>query len=282
VIDGATCNATQQAGCEATPATLTVGNGPFAVGVNPTTDSIYVTDNGAVSIGTIHVIQATSPGDTVSVIDGATCNASLQSGCDQVPGTVKVGDGPLGIGVDPTTNSIYVANTGAEGGAISALGHTVSLIDGATCNGTDQAGCGVAAATVTVGVAPFGIAVDQSTNEIYVANNNGGDSSASLSVINGASCDTAETSGCATRPPERPFSGYAPHGIALDPTNHVLYTANFYGANVSAIDLASTNGFRSAPLFEVGSSPQDVAVDPSNHTVYVSSSLDGTVSMVAE
>ena len=72
-------------------------------------------------------------------------------------------------------DSIYVANTGPEGGAVSALGHTVSLIDGATCDGTDQAGCGGAAATVTVGVAPFGIAVDQSTNEIYVANNNGGD-----------------------------------------------------------------------------------------------------------
>jgi YVTN family beta-propeller protein len=282
VIDGATCNATQQTGCAVTPASITVGNGPFAIGVNPTTDSIYVTDNGAVSIGTIHAIDPTSLGDTVSVIDGATCNASLQSGCDQVPGTVKVGAGPLGIGVDPTTNSIYVANTGPEGGADSALGHTVSLIDGATCNGTDQTGCGGATATVAVGVAPFGIAVDQSTNEIYVSNNNGGDSSASLSVINGASCDTAETSGCATRPPERAFSGYAPHGIALDPTNHVLYTANFYGANVSAIDLTSTNGSRSAPLFGVGSSPQDLAVDPSNHTVYVSSSLDGTVSMVAE
>ena len=74
------------------------------------------------------------------MINGATCNATLQSGCDQVPGTVKVGAGPLGIGVDPTTNSIYVANTGAEGGAYSGLGHTVSLIDGATCNGTDQSG----------------------------------------------------------------------------------------------------------------------------------------------
>ena len=91
-----------------------------------------------------------------------------------------------------------------------------------------------------------------------------------------------ETSGCDARPSVRPLSGYAPHGIALDPTNHVLYTANFYGANVSAIDLASTNGSRSAPLFAVGSSPQDLAVDPSNHTVYVSNSLDGTVSMLAE
>ena len=61
-------------------------------------------------------------------------------------------------------------------------------------------------------------------------------------MINGASCDAADTSGCATRPPKVPGPGYAPNGIALDPTNHVLYTANFYGASVSAIDVASAGG----------------------------------------
>ena len=99
-----------------------------------------------------------------------------------------------------------------------------------------------AAATVTVGVAPFGIAVDQSTNKIYVANNNGGDTSASLSVINGASCDTRQDVGLCRTATGTTGPGYAPNGIALDPTNHVLYTANFYGANVSAIDVASTKG----------------------------------------
>jgi YVTN family beta-propeller protein len=274
VINGATCNATDQAGCAGTPAMLTVGNGPFAIGIDSTTDSVYVTDAGTYS-GT------KGNGDTVSVIDGATCNATVQSGCGQTAGTVTVGVVPLGIDVNPTTNSIYVANTGPLHAPDSAFGHTVSLIDGATCNGSHQAGCGQAAATVTVGVAPFGVAVDQSTNKIYVANNTGGGTPASLSVINGASCDAAKTSGCAAGPPELPFPGFAPNGIALDPTNHVLYTANFLGANVSAIDLASTDGSRSAPLFAVGSSPESLAVDPANHTVYVSNSPDGTVSVVA-
>jgi DNA-binding beta-propeller fold protein YncE len=175
-----------------------------------------------------------------------------------------------------------VANTGPFGSTDSVLGHTVSLIDGATCDGTDQTGCGHPEATVTVGVAPFGVAIDQSTNKIYVANNTGGGTPASLSVINGASCDAADTSGCAARPREARGPGYAPNGIALDPTNHVLYTANFYGASVSAIDVASAGGSRSAPQFAVGSAPEDLAVDPANHTVYVSNSLDGTVSAVAE
>jgi YVTN family beta-propeller protein len=277
VINGATCNAKDQAGCGGTPPTVTVGNGPFAVGIDSTTDSIYVTNGGAMSNGT-----SSSVGDTVSVIDGATCNAAVQSGCDQTPATVAVGPGPAGIGVNQNTDSIYVADTGQFGGATSALGHTVSLIDGATCNATDQAGCGQATATVPVGVAPFGVAVDESTNKIYVADNTGGDTPASLSVINGASCDAAETSGCATRAPEMAGPGFAPNGIALDPTNHVLYTANFYGANVSAIDVGSAKGSHSAALFAVGSAPEDIAIDPANHTVYVSNSLDGTVSLMAD
>ena len=274
LIDGATCNAMDQAGCGGTPPTISVGNGPSAIGVNPTTDTIYVTNSGPFKG------PAASVGDTVSVIDGATCNATVQSGCGQTPGTVTVGAGPLGIGVNPTTDSIYVANSGQFGAADSALGHTVSLIDGATCNATNEAGCGRAAATVTVGVAPWGIAVDPSTNKIYVTNNTGGDTPATLSMINGASCDATETSGCAAAPSEIPGPGFAPNGIALDPSNHVLYTANFYGANVSAIDVAAATGSHSAPLFAVGSSPEDLAVDPANHTVYVSSSLDGTVSVV--
>jgi DNA-binding beta-propeller fold protein YncE len=117
---------------------------------------------------------------------------------------------------------------------------------------------------------------------IYVANINGGDGPPSLSEINGATCDAAETSGCAAHPPEVTVPGYAPNGIALNPTTHVLYTANFYGANVSAIDVASAKGSGSAPTFAVGSSPEDLAVDASNHTVYVSNSLDGTVSVVGQ
>jgi DNA-binding beta-propeller fold protein YncE len=272
VINGVTCNAEQLRGCTGIAATISVGDGPSAIGVNPTTDTIYVTDSGATG----------SVGDAVSVIDGSTCNAVVQSGCDQTPGTVTVGSGPLGIAVDPSTDSIYVANSGRFGAADSALGHTVSLIDGATCNATDQVGCGRAAATVIVGVAPWGIAVDQRTNKIYVANNTGGDTPASLSVINGATCDTTNTSGCAGRPSELTGPGFAPNGIALDPTTQVLYSANFYGANVSAIDVASAERSRRAAQFAVGSSPEDLAVDPENETVYVSNSLNGTISVVAE
>ncbi|MHB1962118.1 MAG: Ig-like domain repeat protein, partial [Acidimicrobiales bacterium] len=130
VIDGAT---------NAVSTTVTVGTGPFGVGVDPSTDTIYV---------------ANSSSGTVSVIDGATNTVST---------TVTVGTGPFGVGVDPSTDTIYVANESSN---------TVSVIDGAT---------NAVSTTVTVGSFPVGVGVDPSTDTIYVAN----ESSGSVSVIDG-------------------------------------------------------------------------------------------------
>ena len=80
-------------------ATVSVGDVPEGVGVNPTTDRVYV---------------ANKFDDTVSVIDGAS---------NTVIATVPVGDLPQGVAVNPTSNRIYVANT---------LDDTVSVIDGAS------------------------------------------------------------------------------------------------------------------------------------------------------
>ena len=136
-------------------------------------------------------------GDTVSVINGATCNAVEQSGCNQSPATITVGVGPLGIAVNPTTNTVYVTAVGKDFFTSGTdFGDTVSVINGASCDGTDTSGCGQSPAQVTVGPAPWGIAVDPATNSIFVANNDGGDGPASLSVIHGATCDGADTSGC--------------------------------------------------------------------------------------
>jgi DNA-binding beta-propeller fold protein YncE len=56
-------------------------------------------------------VYVTNVGDnTVSVIDGASCNAQVRSGCGQTPATVPVGSTPAGIGADPRNDTVYVAN----------------------------------------------------------------------------------------------------------------------------------------------------------------------------
>jgi YVTN family beta-propeller protein len=272
VINGATCNAGRHTGCGQTPPAVTVGASPFGIAVDQVTDSVYVTSLGANDLG-----------DTVSVIDGATCNGTHHSGCGQTAPTIKVGTGPFGIAVSQRTNTIYVANTGQLFAGV--FGHTVSVINGATCNGVQHTGCGQTPATVTVGPAPFGTAINQATDTIYVANNNGGDGPSTLSVINGATCDGTNTTGCGKTPPAIPGIGRAPNGIAFDHTTQTVYTANFFDATVSVVNVtpaATANHSKQPPRVAVGSTPAAVAVDTANHTIYVVNSFDGTVSILPE
>jgi YVTN family beta-propeller protein len=267
VIDTATCNAVVQSGCGQTPPEVTVDRQPFGIALDPVTDTVYVTELGS-----------NDEGDTVSVIDGATCNAEVPSGCGQTPPEVTVGSGPFDIAVNSTTDTVYVSNSGQL--LTTADGHTVSVINGTTCNAAQSSGCSQIPTTVMVGRAPFGIAVDDVTNTVYVVNNQGGGTDATLSTIDGAQCDATTTSGCVATPAIDLGPGRAPNGVALDPSTHTLYTANFYNATVSAINLRSPTTERAALRFAVGSAPQYVTIDPADHTVYVTNSLDGTVSVL--
>ena len=86
VVDARTCNARDVTGCGKPPPAIPVGSGPFGIGINDATHTIYVASSGS---------------NTVSVIDGRTCNAANTSRCGRTPPTVTVGDGPVGVAVDP-------------------------------------------------------------------------------------------------------------------------------------------------------------------------------------
>jgi hypothetical protein len=73
------------------------------------------------------------------VFDANTCNATVQSGCGQLPGDSS---GPNAAEVDPANNTLYTAN----------YDNTISAFDLSVCNAGDLAGC----ATDTPGtVTPF-------------------------------------------------------------------------------------------------------------------------------
>ena len=262
VIDGATCDGSTQSGC--TPvATLSVGSAPWGVAVDPITNTIYVANEGTAG--------------TVSVIDGATCDGTTfsSSGCTPVA-TVSVGSGPKGIGIDPTTNTIYVANNGSG---------TVSVIDGATCDGSTQSGCTpVATVSIVASSNPsnlWGVAVDATTNTIYVTNL----SASTVSVIDGATCDGTTQSSCT--PVATVSVGAEPTDVAVDPITNTIYVANYGSGTVSVIDGATCDGFTQSgctavpTTVSVGSSPRGVAVDPITNTIYVANEgTAGTVSVI--
>ncbi len=130
---------------------------------------------------TIYVTGETS--NDVSVIDGKTCNGRDQQGCIRKPFRTPAGLGARGIAVDEQTETVYVANTGAN---------TVSVIDAATCNGTVHSGCGRRAVTAPVGSSPRRIAVDEATNTIYVTNA----FSNTVTMLDGRTCSSRAHTGC--------------------------------------------------------------------------------------
>lgn len=144
VIDGA---------ANSVVATITDPNAvaPVAVAVNPTTNTIYV---------------ANSQSNNVTVIDGET---------DSVTATISVGTSPIGVAVDPQTDFFYIANTGNPQTADPG---NITVINGAA-KGTQAL-----SQTLTDSNAknPVAVAVNSTTNKIYVANSG----SNNVTVINGA------------------------------------------------------------------------------------------------
>ncbi len=166
-------------------ATIPVSPGPIAI--NETTNKIYVAGSNG-----------------IAVIDGAT-NSVVSTIPD--PSTAV----PTAIAVNPTTDTIYVANAGSD---------NLTVIDGATNTVT---------ATIPVGVSPSGVAVDSQTNFIYVAN--AGDSQTgnpgNVTVINGATNATTTLSDP---------KAINPVAVAANTATNKIYVANRGSNNVTVID----------------------------------------------
>jgi DNA-binding beta-propeller fold protein YncE len=265
VINASTCNALQSSGCGINNMPeLQVGYRPVTIAVDQATDTIYVVN---------------SAGNTVSVINGVTCNAQNTAGCGQMPPTVKVGSNPVDVSLDQATDTVYVANRG------NGKGTTVSVIDGRTCNGQVTSGCGKIPATATIGTAPAGVVVDEAADTVY-AGTVAPSGAEAVWVIDGATCNATTTSGCA-RTPHAARAGSGPDGIALNLATDTLYASNVTGDTVSVLDAATCNatvgsgcGTQPSRSLPTGQAPQWVTVDQATDALYVPNGDAGTMSML--
>ena len=103
------------------------------------------------------------------MFNGATCNASDHSGCDQTPANAPTGDDGGGSGstesvaVDPATNTVY-ATSDTLGNPF--VGDSVYVINGTTCDAANRPGATSTPATVTLNQLPsnpFGIPGERPT-----------------------------------------------------------------------------------------------------------------------
>jgi DNA-binding beta-propeller fold protein YncE len=273
VFNDRTCNATTTRGCTTVRALQVPGGHPEAIAVDPVTGTIYV---------------STVPRrgrSTVSVFNGATCNATQSAGCGQAPHSVTVGFGAVSLAVNAATDTIYVANFSKKDNPFG--GNTVSVINGTTCNAANTTGCGTPPQTITVGpifTTPAGVAIDQATDTIYVADLQNGEVPGTVSVINGATCNAATSTGCGQHPRSFPV-GFGPAAIAFDYANRTVVVANIQDTSVSVINAAHCNAIvtvgchRTQPRFPAGRAPDTVTIDPVARTIYTSNG-DNTISII--
>ncbi len=245
--------------CQTVVGSIAVGAQPVSAAVDPITNKLYV---------------ANQLGNSVTVIDGATNNAttvsvgsqpiavavnaltdkiyvanyldgtlSVLDGVTNSSTTVAVGSQPVSIAINPVTNKIFVANY---------LSATVTIVDGLT-NATQ---------TVAAGIAPVSVAVDPASNKIYVANQ----LSSTVTVIDGAT-DNEITVAC----------GSQPVSVAVNVVTGKIFTANSGDNTVTVID-GVTNGTETVA---VGSQPVDLLVNPVSQEVFVLNAQSPFVTVIS-
>ena len=194
---------------------------PFRLALDDRTDTIYVANVGE---------------NTVSVINAASCNAAVRSGCADTPPVFHVGNGPFGIAVNDRTNTVYVANSGDD---------TLSVMNGATCDARSTAGCGDAPAVVAAGPSPIAVAVDQITDTVYVAGGSQDQpANGSLAVVNGATCNGLVTTGC-TQTPRFMTTGGLLFTVAVDQATHRVYVTSTFDSDLEIFNGSTCNSLTS-------------------------------------
>ncbi len=273
VVDGSTNEVVDVVMVENNPGIIP--GRPIGIGVNIDSNLIYVVSDGGV----------------VSVIDGKSNQVintiRLENDAENLSSVI--GDG---VAVNPKTNTIYVAN---------AKFSLVSVIDGLTNQIVDS---------ISIDGNPMTIAINSSTNTIYVDRRDGlisvidgesnqivdlipvdsptggialstetnriyvaGSQSGTISVIDGLTNQVVETIHS---------SAISQQGIVVNPsTNRVFVTNTDFNANntVNVIDMA-TNII--TETLEVEQSPRGIAVNPSTNFIYVLNDRSSTISVIKD
>lgn len=285
MIDTRRCNARRPEGCHARPPTVNVGASPTAIAVDPATHTVYVTDAG----------HKSSKG-TITVFDDHSCNATSRKGCSTIS-TMPDRDGtPVGIAVNPRTDTLYVATLTHSGRA-----NLISVYNGSTCNATTTTGCHKTPSHVATGSdggkvgSTEALAVDPATNTVYATSDTLGDPFVGRTVymIDGATCDAANTKGCDKAPARislasnRRFGQPNPFGIAVDQATDTVYTANIFNGEgagtISVINGAGCNAHdrsgchRTPAVAPAGFGANAIAVDPTTNRIYAANIEDTSV-----
>jgi YVTN family beta-propeller protein len=209
---------------------IPTGSLPWAIAVDPVLHKAYVTNVGD---GTVTIISGTS----------------------QTTATATVGANPEAIAVNPETHQVFVANR-----SISSTDGTVSVINGNT-------NAIVANTPLAVGSQPISVAINASTNMIYVACVSTPDSE--VVQIVGSSVGSV-----GYVPTALNSSGGSPVSIAINPITDQVYAQNVE-TSVAIYNFESSANPTPTIVTSVGSEANYIAVDVVTNIAYVTNGTDG-------
>ncbi len=233
--------------------TVTVGQGPHGVSVDPAGHLAYVGNHWGGNVTVLQTVAYTSTGITlggaagpngvaydpvagiVYVANKFTGNvARIRTSDRQLLSPVSVGGQPDGLAVDPSTGRVYVANFGSG---------TVSVLDGPA---------GRVEKEVYVGGQPSFVLFDPETGKVYVTDHLRGQ----VLVMDGGTGDVIR---------EIPV-GPGAYGMGMDPVRRRIYVANRDGYSISVIAMGPDQVVNTIPL---GCSPYNVGVNPNSGHFFV-------------
>jgi DNA-binding beta-propeller fold protein YncE len=198
-----------------------------SVGATPTGPTAYVTNSQLAS---------------VSVFHGATFG-----------GMIKVGNGPVGIAVDPHQTRAYVADFGYFG----QPSDTVTPINLATGRAGTPITVGVGPMEIEVSpVAPFALVTLEGTAQ------NPGHQVQLINLLTRAVAAPVEV-------------GLNPESIAIAPDGRTAYVGALGSAQVTPVDI--TRWRAEKPIRLPGTAPRAIAISPDGATAYVLDAVNATI-----
>ncbi len=188
-------------------------------------------------------------------VPGMNQLAILSTATFQTLYSVSVGSQPTGLAFSPDGSTLYVANKGD--GTVSVVSVTnTNSIDGYTFQ---------VAQTVQVGGAPQQVAVG-ADGSAWVSVDAGSQAGSLVKISNGASSPTTTSV----------TVGTGPRGVAVTPSNGMVFVANSGSGSVSVIANGVSGPVPRTPISNL-SGAQDVAVSPDGSTLLVACSGGTTV-----